>query len=80
MKAVRIRPVEGRLILMPEHNFTQAVPAEGVLVYLDSFYSRAIAQGDLEAVEYVDPDAPAKADTPPAPAPSAPRSTSKKDS
>lgn len=44
---VKVRPVEGRLILMPDRGF-QPVPAEGARVYLDAFYTRAINQGDLE--------------------------------
>ncbi|WP_163068654.1 DUF2635 domain-containing protein, partial [Acinetobacter baumannii] len=53
-QAVTVRPVQGRLILMPERDF-QPVPAEGVLVERNAFYARAIKQGDLEVV----PDAPA---------------------
>lgn len=49
MNAVTVRPVEGRLVLMPDRNF-EPVPAEGVRVYLDSFYARAINQGDLVVV------------------------------
>lgn len=47
MKAVTVLPVEGRLILTPESGFKDAVPAEGKRVFLDSFYARAINQGDL---------------------------------
>lgn len=50
VKAVTVLPVVGRLILTPESGFKEAVPAEGKRVFLDSFYARAINQGDL-AVE-----------------------------
>lgn len=56
---VRVFPVPGRLILMPERAF-QPVPADGARVYLDAFYTRAINQGDLVAK----PDAPASAAEP----------------
>lgn len=59
MKIVIVRPVEGRLIQMPERAF-QPVPAEGARVYKDAFYTRAILQGDLS--EHPDePDAAADA-------------------
>ena len=58
-QAVTVRPVQGRLILMPERDF-QTVPAEGVLVERSAFYARAIKQGDLEVV----PDAPAATPVP----------------
>lgn len=48
--SVRVEPVEGRHILMPERAF-QPVPAEGARVYLDAFYARAINQGDLKLAE-----------------------------
>lgn len=48
IKIVRVSPVEGRLVLMPDRAF-QPVPAEGARVYLDAFYTRAINQGDLKA-------------------------------
>lgn len=54
IKSVRVVPVPGRVILMPEREF-QPVPAEGARVYLNSFYTRTINQGDLQVV----PDAPA---------------------
>lgn len=44
-----VRPVEGRLILMPDRGYV-AVPPEGARVYLDAFYTRAVNQGDLEIV------------------------------
>lgn len=47
IQIVKIMPVEGRLILMPDRDF-QRVPAEGARVYKDAFYTRAINQGDLE--------------------------------
>lgn len=59
MKAVTVRPVEGRLILMPDRAF-QPVPKEGVRVFLDSFYTRTINQGDLEVVPDATPVAPEK--------------------
>jgi hypothetical protein len=46
IQIVKIMPVEGRLILMPDRDFA-AVPAEGARVYKDAFYTRAINQGDL---------------------------------
>lgn len=46
IQIVKIMPVEGRLILMPDRDFTP-VPAEGARVYKDAFYTRAINQGDL---------------------------------
>lgn len=49
LKVVVVKPVEGRLILMPDRDF-KPVPAEGARVYLDSFYTRAINQGDLTAL------------------------------
>lgn len=66
-KSVKVVPVPGRLILMPEMSF-KPVPAEGARVYLNAFYTRAINQGDLKVV----PDVPAA----PAPvAPTAPAAT-----
>ncbi|MGZ6199185.1 MAG: hypothetical protein ACXWNL_16235 [Vulcanimicrobiaceae bacterium] len=62
--SVRVEPVPGRTILMPERAY-QAVPATGARVYLDAFYVRAINQGDLKVV----PDAPAAAAPAAAPAP-----------
>lgn len=59
MEVVRVAPVPGRLILMPDRGF-QPVPAEGARVYLDAFYTRAINQGDLEVV----PDAQAATPVP----------------
>lgn len=49
MKTVTVRPVPGRMILMPERDFAE-VPAEGVRIYQNAFYTRAIQQGDLEIV------------------------------
>lgn len=49
LQTVRVVPVAGRTILMPERAF-QPVPPEGARVYLDAFYTRTINQGDL-AVE-----------------------------
>jgi hypothetical protein len=49
LKAVTVRPVEGRLILMPDRAF-QPVPEEGARVHLDAFYVRTINHGDLEVV------------------------------
>lgn len=49
LKVVIVKPVDGRLILMPDRAF-QPVPAEGARVYLDAFYTRAINQGDLIAL------------------------------
>lgn len=59
LQIVRVGPVEGRLILMPDRGF-QPVPAEGARVYLDAFYARAINQGDLEVMTEATPlpDAP----------------------
>jgi hypothetical protein len=37
------------MILMPERDFAE-VPAEGVRIYQNAFYTRAIQQGDLEIV------------------------------
>lgn len=54
-RVVTVRPVPGRLILMPDRAF-QPVPDQGARVYLDAFYTRTINQGDLEIV----PDAPAE--------------------
>lgn len=56
MKAVTVRPVEGRLILMPDRAF-QPVPEEGARVYLDAFYVRTINHGDLEVVPDAEPAA-----------------------
>lgn len=50
---VTVRPVEGRLILMPDRAF-QPVPQEGARVFLDAFYTRTINQGDLEVVPDTD--------------------------
>jgi hypothetical protein len=47
LEIVRVRPVPGRLILMPDRGY-QPVPAEGARVHKDAFYTRAINQGDLE--------------------------------
>jgi hypothetical protein len=70
LKSVRVAPVAGRLILMPDRAF-QPVPKEGARVYLDAFYTRAINKGDLTVL----PD-PAETTTAiaaaPAPAPVAP--------
>jgi hypothetical protein len=60
MKIVTVLPVEGRLILTPESGFKDAVPAEGKQVFLDSFYARAINQGDLTTA----PDTSLSAATP----------------
>ena len=54
IEVVRVLPVEGRLILMPDRGF-QPVPDEGARVYKDAFYTRAINQGDLSEK----PDIPA---------------------
>jgi hypothetical protein len=56
IQSVRVEPVEGRHILMPDRAF-QPVPAGGARVYLDAFYTRAINQGDLKVVP--DDSAPA---------------------
>lgn len=69
-KIVRIMPVEGRLILMPDRDF-QPVPAEGARVYKDAFYTRAINQGDLEEL-------PDEAPSTVTPLPDAPSSISDK--
>ena len=66
IQSVRVEPVVGRTILMPDRAF-QPVPAEGARVYLDAFYARAINQGDLTimpdvsatAAPVVDPVEPA---------------------
>jgi hypothetical protein len=52
LQIVRVRPVTGRLILMPDRAY-QPVPEEGARVYLDAFYTRAINQGDLEVMPEV---------------------------
>jgi hypothetical protein len=57
IQSVRVVPVVGRTILMPDRAF-QPVPAEGARVYLDAFYVRAINQGDLTVAT----DAPAPTD------------------
>jgi len=57
IQTVRVVPVAGRTILMPERAF-QAVPPEGARVYLDAFYTRTINQGDLTVVPDVAPAAP----------------------
>jgi hypothetical protein len=62
-KSVRVTPVAGRLILMPERAF-QPVPKEGARVYLDAFYTRAINQGDLVVVPDTAPTTTAIADAP----------------
>lgn len=46
MNTVKIVPVPGRVILMPDRGF-KPVPDEGVVVERTSFYTRAIAQGDI---------------------------------
>ncbi len=62
--AVTVRPVEGRLILMPDRDFLP-VPDEGVRVFRDAFYTRAIEHGDLEIVpDPVDEPAPTLFDPP----------------
>jgi hypothetical protein len=48
-KIITIKAVEGRLIMMPDRGF-QVVPAEGVRVVQDSFYTRALNKGDVELV------------------------------
>jgi hypothetical protein len=53
---VRVSPVEGRLILMPDRGY-QPVPDEGARVYKDAFYTRAINQGDLEELPDDAPEA-----------------------
>ncbi len=62
LQIVRVAPVEGRLILMPDRGF-QPVPEEGARVYLDAFYTRAINQGDLKQL----PDDPVATPLPDAP-------------
>lgn len=46
MKVVKIVPVEGRVILMPDQNF-RPVPEGGANVVLDFFYIRALQDGDI---------------------------------
>lgn len=60
-EVITVRPVVGRLILMPDLEF-QPVPKEGTRVLKNAFYIRAIQQGDLEVV----PDVPDPKPTPPA--------------
>jgi hypothetical protein len=50
MKTVRVKPGDGRTVLMPDRNF-EPVPAEGVTVPLDSYYGRALGRGDLVEVK-----------------------------
>lgn len=60
MNTITVAPVEGRLILQPELGMR---PITGpVEVEHNSFYARAIAQGDLRIVK----EEPAKRDTQPA--------------
>ena len=62
MKIVTIKPVAGRLILMPELGF-QPVPEAGAPVELNSFYAKAIADGDVQIVNAVQPAQSKRADT-----------------
>ena len=66
-KVITIKSVPGRLIMMPDRGF-MAVPAEGVKVYQDSFYTRALKDGDVVLVPTPNA-APTANVTPPRPAP-----------
>lgn len=70
LKSVRVAPVAGRVILMPERAF-QPVPKEGARVYLDAFYTRAINQGDLTVVADTTTQIAAAPAPAPAPGPAA---------
>jgi hypothetical protein len=58
MNTIRIQPVDGRLIFMPDQNF-RPVPPEGANVPLNPFYARALADGDVREVK---PAIPSPAD------------------
>ncbi len=71
-KVITVYPVPGRLILMPDRGF-QSVPKEGASVALDSFYTRALMQGDLTETPLV-LAAPAAEDSAPSASADAPES------
>jgi hypothetical protein len=57
MRTIKVKPVEGRLILRPEADYKPI--KEEITVYATGYYLRAVKHGDLEQVS----DEPA---TPPA--------------
>ena len=50
MIMVRIAPVKGRVVLMPERNY-KPLPDGGTNVAMSSHYRRAIANGDVVVVK-----------------------------
>lgn len=52
MNTITVKPVAGRLILMPDQNFRKLT--EVTVVPDDMFYRRAVLQGDIAIVAALD--------------------------